>query len=100
MLLQMFNADVSLCVVRLGFKDAAICGDSLVAALRGKGPTAAVAVDHACLCESMDVVGRFGFGFDCGAVRCVAGQLFARAPTLTIALSLHHGCPIPNPTLD
>ena len=30
----------------------------------------AVAIDHACLCESMDVVGRFGFGFDCRAVRC------------------------------
>ncbi len=54
----------------MGFKDAAVCGDTLVAALRRKGPTAAVAIDHACLCESMDLVGRFGFGFDCRAVRC------------------------------
>ena len=79
----LWRRQVCLHLRRLGFKDAAACGDNLVAALRRKGPTAAVAIDHACLCESMDVVGRFGFGFDCRAVRCNLSQPLHHAARLT-----------------
>ena len=47
--------------LRRGYKYVAACGDKLVEVLRAKGPDVVVDVDHACLCETIDTIGLYGF---------------------------------------
>ena len=54
---------------RKGFKHAATCGDRLVEVLKRMGAGTAVDVDHACLCETMDMIGLFGFHHEFNALR-------------------------------
>lgn len=58
------------CVLRRGYKYVAACGDKLVEALRVKGPDIAVDVDHACLCETIDTIGLYGFRHNFNALGC------------------------------
>jgi len=54
---------------RDGFKHTAACGDKLVHVLLAKGPDAVVDIDQACLAETMDMIGLFGFHYDFNAIR-------------------------------
>ena len=55
---------------RRGYKHVAACGDKLVEVLHAKGPHAAVDVDHACLCETIDTIGLYGFRHSFNALGC------------------------------
>ena len=54
-----------------------MCGDRLVEVLKTLGPDRTVDIDHACLCETMDMIGLFGFGHEFNALRC---NIYALSP--------------------
>lgn len=54
---------------RAGFKHTAAACAELLQVLRAAGSDTAVDMDEALLCETMDMLGRFGFGHDFEAVR-------------------------------
>ena len=68
----MWTTTPSTCVRRRGYKHVAACGDKLTEVLRAKGPDAAVDVDHACLCETIDTIGLYGFNHSFNALGCRA----------------------------
>jgi NADPH:quinone reductase-like Zn-dependent oxidoreductase len=53
---------------RRGYKHVGACGDKLVEVLRSKGADDAVDVDHACLSETIDTIGLYGFRHDFNAL--------------------------------
>ena len=55
---------------RNGFRHITATCAELVGILHAAGPGAAVDMDQACLCETMDVIGLFGFGQGFQAVKC------------------------------
>lgn len=58
---------------RLGFKHVLSFQQQLVAVLRANGPQKAVDIDNAALRESLDVIGRLGFGMDFNATQSLQG---------------------------
>ena len=57
------------CLLRDGFKHAVTCGEQLVEVLRVKGPDASVDIDQACISETTDMIGLFGFRCSFNAIR-------------------------------
>ncbi len=55
---------------RNGFRHITATCAELVDILHAVPPGRAVDVDQACLCETMDVIGLFGFGQSFEAVKC------------------------------
>ena len=55
---------------RRGYKHVAACGNKLTEVLRVKGADVAVDVDHACLCETIDTIGLYGFNHNFNALGC------------------------------
>ncbi len=55
---------------RNGYRHITATCAELVSVLHAAGPEAALDMDQACMCETMDVIGLFGFGQGFEAVKC------------------------------
>lgn len=62
------------CHRRNGFRHITATCAELVSMLHAAGPGTALDMDQACLCETMDVIGLFGFGQGFEAVKCALFQ--------------------------
>lgn len=81
--MMLLHLCVRISLHRKGFKHAASCGDELVAVLKEKALGAApVDINHACLCETMDMIGLFGFGHEFHAVRYLLPSHYAHKERL------------------
>lgn len=62
------NCACSACVCRRAFGVTSAACAELTAVLRRLGSAGSVDIDQALLCESMDLISRFAFGTDFGAI--------------------------------
>lgn len=67
------DTKLALCIFREGFKHVLALQQQLVDVLKANGSEKAVDMDDAALRESLDLIGRFGFGKDFGATKSLEG---------------------------